>query len=346
MVELLDNNLAWYEKYRPQTIDEVVFEDEETEARIREFVENGRIIGNIISYGDGGTGKSTINYVLYMSIIKNIADIFKLGKSVKDMEKLRSWLLNDPQGSAQKIVVCEEFDRLSKEAQTELKDGLMEKYQSTVSYLVTTNNIHSIDPALLQRFNIKLNFTVFNVDGVFFRMEHILQKENVNYDRNEVYTLVNQYKTKGIRNLINALQTGSIKGEFKLQYLKGFSTTSGIEDTIFEWTNYMFNYLKASGDLKMIYETCLLPTSNKDIGVYYSKLIETLKEEPGINYEYIFKRFLEDENTILPLKKIMEKYYQQLRLVSLPHIHFQSAIFESFNIIYRMSGGEKVLISI
>jgi SpoVK/Ycf46/Vps4 family AAA+-type ATPase len=56
------------------------------------------------------------------------------------------------------IVVCEEFDRLSTQALTILKDGFLEKWMPKVAFIATTNNIQKIDSALLQRFNIKMNF--------------------------------------------------------------------------------------------------------------------------------------------------------------------------------------------
>ena len=344
MVELLSSNLAWFEKYRPQTIDDVVFEDNDTRDQITEFVNRGVVSGNIISYGDGGTGKSTINQVIYQSIIKNRSDIFKLKKSVKGMDELRSWLLDVPQGSTQKIVVCEEFDRLSKEAQSELKDGLMEKYMPETAFLATTNNIQSIDPALLQRFNIKLNFTKFNIDGVYFRMLKILDAEKVTYNTEDVYQLVNQYQHKGIRNLINALQSGTINSVFDSKHLKGFTGTSGIEDLIINWTKYIFSVINADQDIENVYMTCLYPNQNDTIAPYFEKMVEHMKTEPSINYEYIYKTLLDDEDTLMPLKKIFEKHYQQLKLVPLKHIHYQSALFECWATLYSIKGGEKRLI--
>ncbi len=343
MKDILNSNLAWFEKYRPETIDEVVFEDDIIAEKIKGFVKNKMILGNIISYGDGGTGKSTINRVLYKSIITNRDDIFKLKKGVASITELRSWLMNMSQGSNQRIVVCEEFDRLSKEAQSELKDGLLEHYMPGVAFLVTTNNIHNIDPALLQRFNEKLNFTVFNVDGVYKRMRLILETEKVIFDENDLYTLVQAYSTKGIRDLINALQSGSINGHFVTTNLKGFIGTSGIEEHLIGYIKYFFQVLD-SYQAEQVYNVCLLPTSDANINAYYEPMLKIMKEDPSINYEYIFKSLLSDAQIILPLKTVIEKYYQDLKIKPLPHIHLQSCIFECFATIYTIKGGEKRMI--
>ena len=107
----------WFEKHRPEKFEEVVFESELVRNKIKDFLDQGYISGNLLSYGPGGTGKTTINKVLAWAIIKHEADVFILGKGVKDIEDLKAWLPLQPQGSKQKIVIAEEFDRLSKEAQ-------------------------------------------------------------------------------------------------------------------------------------------------------------------------------------------------------------------------------------
>ena len=79
----------WFEKHRPETIDDVVFESPIVEQKIRDFLSQGYISGNMLSYGPGGTGKTTINKVLAWAIIKSEADLFILGKGVKDVEDLK-----------------------------------------------------------------------------------------------------------------------------------------------------------------------------------------------------------------------------------------------------------------
>jgi hypothetical protein len=78
----------WFEKHRPEKFEEVVFESETVRDKIKGFLDQGYKSGNMLSYGPGGTGKTTINKVLAWAIIKSEADLFILGKSVKDVEDL------------------------------------------------------------------------------------------------------------------------------------------------------------------------------------------------------------------------------------------------------------------
>lgn len=333
----------WFEKYRPETIDDVVFESPTVELKIREFITNGYIGGNIVSYGPGGTGKTTINKVLAWNIIKSEADLHILGRGVKDIEDLKAWLPEKAQGSKQKIVIAEEFDRLSKEAQRMLKDGLMERYMPKVAFLCTTNNIQGIDPALLQRFNIKLNFNAYNIDGVFNRCKKILEMEKATYNQDEVYHLVTAFENKGIRDLINNLEYGTINGEFKLSNIDQTISGTNIEDTLISWIKYIWAYVEAV-DVNQCAQIICYPTSDANIGQYWSALQKQMSTDGSINYEYIFKTLTEDEGLALFIKHPLNIYYNKLDSARIKSTHLSSCIFEAMVEIYTVKGGTQNII--
>lgn len=342
MVELMQK--PWFEKHRPRDINDVVFEDTITENRIKSYIDQGYIEGNIISFGPGGVGKTTINLIMANSIVKAQNDLFVLGKSVTDIERLKTWLKSKPVHSKQKIVICEEFDQLSKQAQTALKNGLMENYSPQVAFLVTTNNIHSIDSALLQRFNVKLNFESFNLEGVFFRMIKILEDENITYNRDDVWNLVQAFKLKGIRELINNLQLGCLDNVFSTANLNNtFFSTSGTEETIISYLKYFINY-SMTIEADFIYNICLSPNSDPNIATQWNDMISIMEQDPSINYEFIYRTLLDDQEVLLPFKHIIQKYFQQIKLIPMPNIHLQSCMFEVFAAVYTVKGGDKKLI--
>ena len=334
----------WFEKHRPTKIEEVVFESEIIKNKIEAFIKQGWIEGNIISYGPGGTGKTTINKILLYSIVNNRNDMFTLSSSVQDIDKLKSWLMEESRGSRQRIVICEEFDRLSPEAQTALKNGLMENYMPNVSFIVTTNKIHKIDAALLQRFNNKLNFTKYDINGCYFRMVKILQDEDIVFDENEVFKLVRDFEHKGIRELVNNLQFASIAGEFKLSNLnKGLINSSGVEEVLVSYIKYFIQVIDSIQDTEEIYKICNSPTNHPALKDYYIGMLQIMEQDPSINYDQIFSVLIDDIGIILPLKKIFSTYFQQLMLVPMPHIHLQSCLYEVFVELYMLKGGEKRL---
>lgn len=334
----------WFEKHRPLKIEDVVFESPVVEAKIKEFVEQGYIRGNIISYGPGGVGKTTLNKILLHSIVKSRDDFFILGKGVESIEQLKSWLINVSMTSKQRIVICEEFDQLSSAAQTALKNGLMENYMPGVAFIVTTNKIHSIDGALLQRFNEKINFESFDVDGCYFRMIKILEEEEIEFDNNELYKLVGDFKNKGIRELINNMQGACLDKKFSLANLgNNIISTSGVEDAIMSYVKYFIQTIMGL-PIDEIYLICNTPTEHPTIAEFYIPMLKWMETDPSINYEYIYTTLLNDVEIILPLKEIITRYYQEAKLKPLQNIHFQSCLFEIFITLYTIKGGEKRLI--
>jgi DNA polymerase III delta prime subunit len=317
---------AWFERYRPKFIEEIVFPDEEKAFTIKKFVEQGYIQGNIISYGPGGVGKTTINKVLINSFIKHAEDVFVLGRSVDDVDKLASWIVRAPTASKQRIIVCEEIDNLSTKALSVLKDGFLEKYQPNVAFIATTNNIQKLDPALLQRFNIKLNFTEINIEGLIPRLEHILKQETVQYELEELRQFALAFKTKGVRDILNNLQLASMSNTFRPQSVGVGLSSSGVEDSMIGIIKYLLTY---PTNLDLENTRLLLEPSKTAIAQYYDWLVKIMQDDATINYDYIFAKLISDD-LYLPIKNIMINYYQNLEYKKFKHLHLIAGIGECF----------------
>ena len=210
---------AWFEKYRPITINDLVFPNKEIQKTLTEFYDQEFIRGNILAYGPPGHGKTSLNEILIHKIIKDPNDIFILGRKTEDVDNLKRWLLQRPVRSNQKIVKIEEMDRLSYQAQIVLKDGLMEKFQANTSFLATTNTPEKIDPALLTRFNVKINFINLPPDLIYPRLAYILQQENIQFDPEDLRKFIEKYHSRGLRDLINNLELASRDGHLNSNIL-------------------------------------------------------------------------------------------------------------------------------
>lgn len=308
---------GWFEKYRPVNINEVVFPDADKEALIKSFVDQGYIQGNILSYGPGGVGKTTINKVLLKEFIKHQDDVFVLGRSVDDVDKLASWIVRAPTASKQRIVVCEEFDNLSSKALSVLKDGFLEKYQPNVAFICTTNHIQKLEAPLLQRFNVKLNFTEINIEGLIPRLESILRAEQVEFNPEEVRNFAYAFKTKGIRDILNNLQLASISKRFNPTSVGVGMTSSGVEDSMVDIIKYIANF---PTNLDLANTKLLLDPSKTGIAQYYEWLVKIMQDDTSINYDYIFTNLIKSD-LLLPLKNIFIDYYQNLEYKKFKHLH-------------------------
>ena len=209
------NRTTWYEKYRPTAFEDLVLPDANTHTILEGFYNDSFIRGNILGHGESGYGKSSVNEVLIHKIVKCRQDIFILDRKASDVDELRRWLQYKPSQSKQKIVKIEEIDKLSQQAQTVLKDGLMEKHQHNCAFLATTNNPEKLDRALLTRFNIKIDFKDLPVPDVFKRLKFILESEGVSFDNAELASFIEESQSHGLREMINIMEMASSSGTFK-----------------------------------------------------------------------------------------------------------------------------------
>jgi len=322
----MTNYKAWFEKYRPLDIKDIVFPNEDIQKTLTKYWDNEFINGNILSFGPAGLGKTTISEVLIKRIIKDRNDVFILGRKTEDIDNLRRWLQQGAVHSNQKIVKIEEMDRLSFQAQVILKDGLMEKFQHNTSFLATTNNPEKIDPALLTRFNIKINFGELPAEKVFHRLKMILDLEKIIYEDGELWEFVNKYVKRGLRELINNLELSVINQKFDSTRMDSFIGSSGSEDNIIQYIVYLIKYIEAL-EIDKLQSIIKDPRSDQNFYNYYYHILNIFKNEIDLNWHYIYKElFYADLD--MSVKNIIENYWQDLDLKRFKHTHTVALIHE------------------
>ncbi len=317
---------AWFEKYRPQTIDEVVFPNQDISNTIHTFYDQEFINGNILSYGPPGFGKSTISEVLIKKIIRNANDLFILGRKTEDVDNLKRWLQQQSVHSKQKIVKIEEMDRLSTQAQIVLKDGLMEKFQHNTSFIATTNSPEKIDPALITRFNTRINFGELPPEPVAQKLKFILEKENIDFNQDQLNEFTKKYIKRGLRDLINNLELSCTDNKFHPEKIDSFIGISGNEDLVIQYIVYLIKYLESLPNEKVL-KISNDVKSDQQFFTYYEYILKIFKSELRLNYHAIFKELFESDLD-LAKKNIIERYWQDLDLKRFKHTHTVALIHE------------------
>jgi DNA polymerase III gamma/tau subunit len=327
------NDTAWFYKYQPKTIDEYVFESEEQKNTINNWIETGRIPGNLLLYGPPGTGKTALSEILINSIIKDRNDLNKIkSRSVNAIDELTSWVVKQPVRSKCKIIYLEEFDKLSNQAMGQLKDGMMEKYQNHVSFIATTNYINKIDKAVLTRFNFKYNLLGQNTDAVYNRLSCILQNENVEFDSDRLKDYVTTYIAIGIRDLINNLQINCIDNKINFDNIK--IEKSAQESDIVQCVIEIIEYLLRQNDINNKRIVILQPLRS-EIAPQYSKIQEIINNNQDINYEFILEE-LNNQISFLPIKIIISKYINDIDYKRYPNMHFLACLTELIQCINEL----------
>jgi len=324
---VINPNVSWFEEFRPQSIDDMVFSDEQQKRLVKSWVDSETIPGNVLLSGPAGTGKSTLALIIIKKIIKNQADYLRIKtRSVSDVdEKISPFVTKKPVSSKCKIVYIEEIDRTSRQFQAQLKEDLMEKYQEYVSFLCCTNYPRRIDSALRTRFTFQIEFKSDNLDGIKKRLEFILNQKHAKYDPAELVNFVNKNSKAGLRDLINALQVQFISNNGVVDF-KNLDQNLNIEDNIVSNIVQMIEKIMSTTD-PMTRKICLTAPFSSIIAKEYSSFVTLCHNNFDINYENIFER-LYDVVKFLPLQVIIGRYSEEVDLKKYPNIHLVSCFYE------------------
>jgi replication factor C small subunit len=206
----------WVEKYRPKTIDEYVFKDENQKEQVEHWLKT-KNIPHLLFSGPAGIGKTTLAKILVNGLEIDPYDYLEINASrERGIETIRTTITNFastmPFGPM-KIILLDEADALTIDAQKSLK-STVEEFSASVRFIFTTNHPNKIIPPLHSRCQgthfEKIDHTEFTA-----RVAAILFNENIEFD---VDTLDLFVKTTypDLRKCLNLAQQHSVTGKLVL----------------------------------------------------------------------------------------------------------------------------------
>lgn len=205
----------WVEKYRPKTIDEYVWMDDNQKHQVEQWIKD-KYIPHLLLSGSAGVGKTTLAKILVNALDIEPMDFMHINASRDngvDMlrNKITGFGQTSPFGNF-KVVLLDEADYLTPPAQAIMR-GMMEEYSSILRFILTCNYPNKIIPALHSRMQ-GFHFRLLDEAQFATKLVDILDKENVEFDADTFATFI-KASYPDMRKAINTLQQHSSSGKLE-----------------------------------------------------------------------------------------------------------------------------------
>lgn len=258
----------WVERYRPDSLSGYIG-NEQLIATVLEFIEKQNV-PHLMFYGSAGTGKTTLAKLIAKNI--NCDCLYINASDENSVETVRSKIKGFASTvgfSSLKVIILDEADFLSQEAQAALRN-LMETFSLTTRFILTCNYQEKMLLPIVSRCQTYQINPVSKRD-VAIHLKGILEKESVKFKIEDVAHIVNTYYPD-IRKVLNYTQQSVLNGEIRL------SNHDAIGVDI---KNKLIELIKNSTDVFTTFKSIRQLVADNNIKMfdeYYSLLYEKSEE--------------------------------------------------------------------
>ncbi len=218
---------VFYRKWRPQTLAEVVGQEQVTQT-LGNALKTGRVSHAYLFYGPRGTGKTSTGRILAKAVNctgrgKNkpcnrcemcraitegrALDVIEIdaasNRGIDEIRELRERVNYAPNQASHKVYIVDEVHMLTKEAANALLKTL-EEPPPYVIFILATTEIHKVPATILSRCQ-RFDFRRISQADVVSKLEHICRTEGIKIE-SEGLRLIARSATGSLRDAENLLE--------------------------------------------------------------------------------------------------------------------------------------------
>ena len=237
---MANTDVMWVEKYRPKKISDLV-NQKEIMGSLNALLKNQSEMPHLLFSGSAGVGKTSAAICLSREILGehwrdyslelNASDERGIGmvrEKVKKFSRFAGLNTEIPF----KIIILEEADEMTSDAQTALR-RIIEDTAKYCRFILIANNLSKIIEPIQSRC-VVFKFTRISNKEISSQLKFIAQKEKIKADEKGLETICD-YADGDIRHAINILQAAASRGSIDVSGVKsviGLTKTKDVQDVL------------------------------------------------------------------------------------------------------------------